>query len=88
MPTTLNREQILERVCQLAAEQAGMSAAEVSLDSHLVHDLNFDSLDKVEFTMTVEDEFDVSISDDRADRVNTVRDAAELLLSALTDPRE
>jgi len=79
MQTTLTREDMDARLCRLAAEHDGVEPAEVTLDTHLYADLNFDSLDAVEYTMTIEDEFDVSISDEQATEVKTVRQAADLL---------
>lgn len=79
MPMTMTREDMNATLCRLAAAQAGVSPAEVTLDAHLFSDLNFDSLDAVEFMMTIEDEFDVTISDDEAAQVKTVRQATELL---------
>lgn len=83
MPTTMTREAVIERVRELAAAQVAMNPAEVTLDSRLIEDLNYDSLNKVDFVMTVEDEFNVNVSDEHADKVRTVGDAAELLLAVL-----
>jgi acyl carrier protein len=89
MPATLTREDMNATVCRLAADQAGVDPATVTLDAHLFSDLNFDSLDAVEFTMSIEDEFDVSIRDEMAGEVKTVRQAADLLwplLSSVAQP--
>lgn len=88
MPITVNREAVEATVCRLAAEQAAVTVAEVTADTHLVHDLNFDSLAMVEFTMKIEDAFDVTIPDERAEQVKTIRDAVELLISRLPSPRD
>ena len=80
MPTTMTREAVGAKLCQLAAEQGAVSPADVTLDTHLFNDLNFDSLDAVEFVMRIEEEFDVSISDEQSEDVRTVRQALELLL--------
>jgi acyl carrier protein len=79
----LSEDQIVQTLCRLAAEQGGMTPAEVTLDSHLVSDLNFDSLDQVEYAMQIEDAFEVSIPDDEAADVKTVRQAFELLCKHL-----
>lgn len=83
MPTTMTREQADATLCRLAAEQAGVDPATVTLDTHLYADLNYDSLDAVEFTMTIEDAFDVEIRDEDAQKVETVRQASELLWSRI-----
>ncbi len=80
MPAVMSREQVVETIIRLAAEQAGVTVAEVSIDSHLFRDLNFDSLDAVDFVMQIEDEFDVSVSDEDAQHVETVRQAVEMLM--------
>jgi acyl carrier protein len=85
MTTTLTRDQILERLCQFAAEQAGINAAEVSADSDFFADLNFDSLDMVEYVMTLEDEFDIEIPDEKAQDVRTVAQAADVLILLMSD---
>ena len=83
MTTTLTREQIIERLCQLAAERAGVNAAEVSADTNFFADLNFDSLDIIEYVMTLEDEFSVNIPDEKAQNVKTVAQAADVLISMM-----
>ncbi len=83
MPTTITREQVIEKVCELAAEQAGMDRDEVSVEMHLYNDLQFDSLDLVEFTMTIEDEYGMSITDEQAEGVKTVGNVVEVLLPLL-----
>lgn len=84
MTTTLTREQIIERLCRLAAAEAGVNAAEVSADTDFFADLNFDSLDIVEYVMTLEDEFQVNISDEKAETVKTVGQAADVLISIMS----
>jgi acyl carrier protein len=78
---TQNLEQ---RVIELAAEQAGVDTTKVTLKHHFVDDLNYDSLDKVEFAMQLEEEFELRVADDELDTVQTVGDAAELVKRALT----
>ena len=67
----------------LAAAQVNMTRAEVTAECNLYTDLNFDSLDKVDFVMAIEDEFDVTVPDDQAEDVKTVRQAVDLLLSII-----
>jgi acyl carrier protein len=79
MLTTISREQLTERLCALAAEQGSVDPASVTAETHLFNDLNYDSLDAVEFVMTIEDEFNVHIPDEQAETVKTVGQAVELL---------
>ena len=78
-PETTKR---LQRLCALAAEQADIDVPAVTPDSDFFTDLNFDSLDAVEFTMRVEEEFDVSVPDEAVQHVRTPRGALELLAKA------
>ncbi len=86
MQTMMTREQLVDRVTRLAAEQAGMDPAQVTLDMDLFNDLNYDSLDAVEFTMTLEDEFDLTIPDEEAEHIHTVGQAVEHLAALVTFP--
>jgi len=83
METTITREQMVDKLCQLSAEQAAVNLAEVNGDTHLFQDLNFDSLDAVDYTMAIEDEFDVSITDQQAEQVKSIRQASDLLSKIL-----
>jgi acyl carrier protein len=72
-------EERLAKLCELAAEQAQVDVSTVNASTNLFTDLNFDSLDAVEFTMQIEDTFDVSIPDEAAESVKTIGDAAKML---------
>jgi len=72
-----NREEILEKVIQIVSEQMGVDKAEITADTSFVDDLNADSLDTVELVMELEDEFDMSIPDEEAEKIKTVGDALE-----------
>jgi acyl carrier protein len=86
MKTMLTREQLVETVCRLAAEQVGADPAKVSLDTDLFNDLNFDSLDAVNFTMEIEEVFEVSIPDEEAERIRTVGQAVDRLVALMCLP--
>jgi len=83
MLKTTDREEVLDKVCALAAAQVNIARAEVTEECDLFTDLNFDSLDKVDFVMAIEDEFDVTVPDDQAEPVKTVGQAVALLLSIM-----
>ncbi len=72
-------ETLSQRVIELACDQVGIPKEQITLDSHFVADLGFDSLDKVEFMMTIEDEYNMIVSDEKADTINTIRDAVLLI---------
>ena len=77
------KAEILAALCALAAKQVGLDAQTVAPESDLFTDLNFDSLDAVEFVMKIEEEFDVSIDDRSAENVRTPRQALALLMMRL-----
>jgi len=83
MPIVNDRDAIVDALCRLAGEQVGVNRAEVTLETNLFVDLNYDSLDAVEYAMRIEEEFDVSVPDDRAQAVRTVRNALDAVLPLL-----
>ena len=60
----------------------GVEKGEVSRDTSFANDLNADSLDTVELVMEFEDEFDTSIPDDQAEKIQTVGQAIDYILEA------
>ena len=56
-------------------EQLGINEAEVTADASFVEDLGADSLDLVELIMALEEEFDLKITDEEAEKIATLRDA-------------
>ncbi len=79
--TRLTHDEIAGRLCELAADIAAVDPAEVTLDTHLESDLNYDSLDLVEYAVKIEEAFDVDIPDEVAQEVRTVRQAFEALMA-------
>ncbi|MBI2878068.1 MAG: acyl carrier protein [Candidatus Tectomicrobia bacterium] len=72
---------IEERVIQLIVNQLGVEREEVTSDASFVEDLGADSLDTVELVMAFEEEFDIEIPDEDAEKITTVRDAVEYIKS-------
>jgi acyl carrier protein len=64
-----------ERVINIVAEQLGVDKEKIKLDSNFVNDLGADSLDTVELVMELEEEFDINIPDDAAEKIQTVGEA-------------
>ena len=75
----MNREEIQSKIIHIAAAQAGVDPAEVTPATHFVNDLEFDSLDVMEFAMEVEDELNASIPDDQVEKMHTVADVVDFL---------
>ncbi len=65
------------KVKAIVADQLGVDQAEISRETSFVNDLNADSLDTVELVMEFEDEFDMSIPDEEAEKIQTVGQAIE-----------
>jgi len=68
-----------ERVKKIIVEQLGVNAEEVSAESAFVDDLGADSLDTVELVMAFEEEFDLEIPDEDAEKIGTVGDAIKYI---------
>ncbi len=70
---------IAERVKQLVAEQLGVEEDQVTDEASFMDDLGADSLDTVELVMALEEEFDIEISDEDAEKVQTVQEAFDYI---------
>ena len=62
------------RVIEIIVEQLGVSEEEVALEASFIDDLGADSLDLVELIMALEEEFGLEISDEDAEKIQTVQD--------------
>ncbi len=70
---------IEKRVVEIISEQMGADKAEISRETSFINDLNADSLDTVELVMEFEDEFDLSIPDEEAEKIQTVGAAIDYI---------
>ncbi len=61
------------------ADHFRVKESEVSVDTHLVDDLGADSLDSIELVLDMEREFDIEITDDEIDSIQTVQDIIDLV---------
>ena len=71
-----------DKVKAIVVEQLGVDEAEVTIDSTFIDDLGADSLDIVKLIMAFEEEFNVEIPDDVAEKIKTVKDTVEYIDSA------
>ena len=71
-----------DKLKAIVVEQLGVDEAEVTIDSTFIDDLGADSLDIVELIMAFEEEFNVEIPDDVAEKIKTVKDTVEYIDSA------
>jgi len=73
---------VSQRVIDIVAEQLGVDKEKVTPETSFVNDLGADSLDTVELVMELEEEFDINIPDDAAEKIQTVGQAIEFIQKA------
>ncbi len=72
-------KEIEEKVKDIISEQMGVDKSEITRETSFINDLNADSLDTVELVMEFEDEFDMSIPDEEAEKIQTVGAAIDYI---------
>ena len=70
-----------ERVKKIIVDQLGVAPEQVTAEASFIDDLGADSLDTVELVMALEEEFDLEIPDEDAEKITTVADAIKYLES-------
>ncbi|MCB1315494.1 MAG: acyl carrier protein [Leptospiraceae bacterium] len=68
-----------EKVKSIIVEQLGVDESEVTPEAHFIDDLGADSLDTVELVMALEEEFGIEISDEDAEKIQTVGDVTKYI---------
>jgi acyl carrier protein len=71
-----------ERVIEIVADQLGVDKEKITRETSFVNDLGADSLDTVELVMELEEEFDINIPDDAAEKIQTVGQAIDFIEKA------
>ncbi len=74
---------IEDKVIDIISEQMGADKAEITRETSFINDLNADSLDTVELVMEFEDEFDMSIPDEEAEKIQTVGAAITYIVNIM-----
>ena len=69
-----------ERVKNIIVTQLGVKAEDVKNESKFIDDLGADSLDTVELVMALEEEFDLEIADEDAEKISTVQEAVDYIV--------
>jgi acyl carrier protein len=69
------------RVKEIIIDQLGVDEKEVTSEAKFIDDLGADSLDLVELVMALEEEYDTEITDEEAEKIQTVGDAIEYIKS-------
>ncbi len=75
----MSNDQIFETVQKILVDQLGVEEDLITMESNFIDDLNADSLDIVELVMAMEQEFNISIPDEEAERIKTVGDAVDFI---------
>jgi acyl carrier protein len=75
----MSQQETFERVQKIVAEQLGVESSEVTPEANFANDLGADSLDTVELVMALEEEFDIEIPDDAAEKMMTVQEAVDYI---------
>ncbi len=74
------QEEVADKVIAIVSEQLSVDKAEISKETSFVNDLGADSLDTVELVMELEDEFDMNIPDEEAEKLQTVGSAIDYIV--------
>ncbi len=83
MGSDINIQEIEAKVIEIVSEQMGVDKSEITRDTSFINDLNADSLDTVELVMEFEDEFDMSIPDEEAEKIQTVGAAIDYIVEVI-----
>ena len=79
----MTEAEIESKVIDIVAEQMGIDKSEISRETSFTNDLNADSLDTVELVMEFEDEFETSIPDEQAEKIQTIGQAIEFIKQSI-----
>jgi acyl carrier protein len=81
----MSDKNIEQRLTDILSDQLGVDKTQINRDAQIVQDLGADSLDTVEITMALEEEFDIEIEDEDAEKLTTVGDVLTYLEKAIEE---
>ena len=76
------------KVIEIVSEQMGVDKSEITRETSFINDLNADSLDTVELVIEFEDEFDMSIPDEEAEKIQTVGAAIDYIINIVKNKNQ
>ena len=85
---SLTRDQVLNEVKQVVAQCQGIEPEKLQENTDLDADLHFDSLERVELAMEIEEQFDVTISDEMEQQIRTVGDIVDGVMKLLNHQQQ
>jgi acyl carrier protein len=80
----MNKDELFAKIKSIVADKLSISEDQITEEASFIDDLGADSLDTVELVMALEDEFDLDIPDDEAEKLTTVSKAIEYVLNNVT----
>ncbi len=80
----MKREEVLEKVREIIADKLGVDIDDVVEEASLLEDLQADSLDLVDLVMVFEEEFDIKIEDEELEKIKTVKDVVDGIMSKIS----
>jgi acyl carrier protein len=80
----MEREELLKKIKAIVSDKLSISEDQVTESASFIDDLGADSLDTVELVMALEDEFDMDIPDEEAEKLTTVGKAMDYILVSLS----
>ncbi|MEA5504177.1 acyl carrier protein [Halotia wernerae UHCC 0503] len=75
----MSQTEIFEKVKKIVTDQLSVEAETITPQSNFANDLGADSLDTVELVMALEEEFDIEIPDEAAEKITTVQEAVDYI---------
>jgi acyl carrier protein len=79
----MEREELLKKIKSIVSDKLSISEEQITEEASFLDDLGADSLDTVELVMALEDEFNMDIPDEEAEKLNTVGKAMDYILTSL-----
>jgi len=79
----MEKEELLKKIKAIVSDKLSISEDQITEDASFIDDLGADSLDTVELVMALEDEFDMDIPDEEAEKLTTVGKAMDYVLASL-----